>query len=119
MNKTIATAARAMTICVAVTLGFNAAVASAGSPSNDPSVTDASLTYIVSFPDLDLSKIEGAATLYGTVQAGVQPAVRGSTAQLVGEAVPRVRRLALLRELAGIGQTWLTPSASKRAFSPG
>lgn len=97
MNKTIATAARAMTICVAVTLGFNAAVAS----------------------DLDLSKIEGAATLYGTVQAGVQPAVRGSTAQLVGEAVPRVRRLALLRELAGIGQTWLTPSASKRAFSPG
>lgn len=64
MNNTMATAARAMTICIVATLGFNAADASAGSLSNDQSVTDALLKYVVRFPDLDLSKIEGATTLY-------------------------------------------------------
>jgi UrcA family protein len=68
MNKSMATAARALTICIAATLGFNAADASAGSPSNDQSVTDAAPKYVVQFPDLDLSKIEGATTLYARLR---------------------------------------------------
>jgi UrcA family protein len=63
MNKTT-TAARAMTICFAAILGFNAVDASAAGSSNDPSATDGLLKYVVRFHELDLSKIEGVAALY-------------------------------------------------------
>jgi UrcA family protein len=68
MNTIMATAARAITICIAATLGFNAADASAGSLSNDQSVTNASLKYIVQFSDLDLLRIEGATALYARLR---------------------------------------------------
>ena len=64
MNKTMATAARSMTICLAAILGFNAADAADAGLSSDRSTKDGSLKYTVRFPDLDLSKIEGAAALY-------------------------------------------------------
>lgn len=64
MNTIIATAARALTICIAATLAFSAASASAGSPGSDESVTGASHKYVVRFPDLDLSRIEGVTNLY-------------------------------------------------------
>jgi UrcA family protein len=64
MNKTIATTARALTICIAATLGFNAASASAENDSNEKSVTNGYLTYVVRFADLDVSRIEGVKTLY-------------------------------------------------------
>ena len=67
MNKSMATAARAMTICIAATLGYNAAGASTGSLSNDESATNASLTYVVRFADVDLSKIDGAIALYARI----------------------------------------------------
>jgi UrcA family protein len=67
MNTTIANTARALTICIAATLGFSAADASAGTLSNDTSVTDAARKEVVRFPDLDLSRIEGVAKLYGRV----------------------------------------------------
>lgn len=63
MNKTT-TATRAIAICIAATLGFNAAVACAGTVSNDESVTGPSHKYVVRFPDLDLSRIEGVTNLY-------------------------------------------------------
>ena len=65
MNKTIATAVRGLTIGVAATLGFNAANASPQGVSND---TKAPLTYVVRFADLDVSKLEGAKSLYGRLR---------------------------------------------------
>jgi UrcA family protein len=64
MNKTIATAVRGLTISVAATLGINAANASPQGVSHDQSTTTASLTYVVRFADLDVSKLEGAKSLY-------------------------------------------------------
>jgi UrcA family protein len=68
MNKTIAAAARALTICVAATLGFNAANASTDGVSTNQSMTHATLTYVVRFSDLDVSKFEGAKKLYARLR---------------------------------------------------
>jgi UrcA family protein len=54
---------RAITISAAIVLGFSAAAVSAGD-SNNQFVSDGVNSYIVRFPDLDLSKIDGATTLY-------------------------------------------------------
>jgi UrcA family protein len=72
MNKTMTIAARAMTICIAPTLGYNAAVASAVSLSHEQLVTDAPLEYVVRFPDLDISRIEGAAALYARLRGAAR-----------------------------------------------
>jgi UrcA family protein len=66
MNTTITNTARALTICIAATLGFSAADVSAGSLSNDTSVTGVARA-VVRFPDLDLSRIEGVTKLYGRI----------------------------------------------------
>jgi UrcA family protein len=58
-NSTI----RAITISAAMVLGFSAATASAGT-SNSQFVSDGVNQYIVRFPDLDLSKVDGATVLY-------------------------------------------------------
>jgi UrcA family protein len=68
MNKTIATATRALTICVAATFAFNAVNAYANGVANDRSTTNAQLTYTVRFADLDVSKMEGAKTLYARLR---------------------------------------------------
>jgi UrcA family protein len=68
MNTTMVTTARAMTLCIAAALGFNAADASAGSLSRDELVAGPTLKYVVPFQDLDLSKIEGATALYGRLR---------------------------------------------------
>jgi UrcA family protein len=65
MNKTSTTAARALMICAAATLGYSA---SAGSFSNEQPMTNASRTYVVRFQDLDLSKIDGATALYARLR---------------------------------------------------
>jgi UrcA family protein len=62
MNKTIATAARTLTICIAATLAFNAAKASADDVSNAASMEI--YTYTVRFADLNVSTVEGAKRLY-------------------------------------------------------
>jgi UrcA family protein len=66
MNRSMATAARAMTICLAATLGYNTADAS--SISNDESATNASYAYVVRFADVNLSKIDGAIALYARIR---------------------------------------------------
>ena len=64
MNKFMATTARALTISIAAMMAFNAASASTDGVSNVHSMPNEYLTYVVRFPDLDVSKIEGAKTLY-------------------------------------------------------
>jgi UrcA family protein len=64
MNRTMATAARTLTIGMAATLAFNAANASPDDVSNDTSMRNAIRTYTVRFADLNLSTYEGAKRLY-------------------------------------------------------
>jgi UrcA family protein len=64
MNKFMATTARALTISIAATMAFNAASASTDGVSKVQSMANEYLTYVVPFSDLDVSKIEGAKTLY-------------------------------------------------------
>jgi UrcA family protein len=71
MNKSIATA-RALTICVAAALGFNAANASADGVSSNQSMTNGFLTYVVRFSDLDVSKFAGAKILYSRLRHAAQ-----------------------------------------------
>jgi len=68
MNKTVVTTTRALTICLAATLGFNAANASTNGSANDPSMSNAPRTYTVRFADLDISKFEGAKELYARIR---------------------------------------------------
>ena len=72
MHKTMTIAAQAMTICIAPTLGYTAALASAVSLSNDQAVTEAQLQQVVRFPDLDISRIEGAAALYARLRGAAR-----------------------------------------------
>jgi UrcA family protein len=64
MINTIPNIARALTIGIAAILAFNAANASDGGTANVKSATSEYLTYVVRFADLDVSKMEGAKTLY-------------------------------------------------------
>jgi UrcA family protein len=66
MNKTTTRANCAMAITAVITLGFGAINASVAGPS-DQFVSDGVNKYIVRFPDLDLSKIAGAKTLYSRI----------------------------------------------------
>jgi|SRR5271167_1670350 len=68
MNITIATAVTAMTICIAVSVGCGAAAASQGSPANRQLLSDAPLTSVVHFSDLDVSSIEDAKRLYARLR---------------------------------------------------
>jgi UrcA family protein len=68
MDKAIASAVRALSICIAATLVYNAADASAGGYSHDESVTDAPPKRVVHFADLDLSRIEGVTILYARLR---------------------------------------------------
>jgi UrcA family protein len=63
MNNTNTRAIRAITISTAIVLGFSASIASANR-SNSQSVGYGMNQYTVRFADLDLSKLDGAATLY-------------------------------------------------------
>jgi UrcA family protein len=57
----------AITISAAIALGYSAAGVAANTSDNQP-VSDGVNKYVVRFPDLDLSKIDGAATLYGRLR---------------------------------------------------
>jgi UrcA family protein len=63
MNKSMTTTVRGMTIVCAAILGCSAAVASPASAAIDQPAT-----YVVRFADLDLSRIDGAATLYNRIR---------------------------------------------------
>jgi UrcA family protein len=105
MTHTKNHAIRAITLSAAAALGCYAAGASAGS-QNDQFVSDGVNKYIVRFPDLDLSKMEGAAALYvrlqhaaGTVcdslqsrDIGIAAKYRACMQHAVADAVASVNR---------------------------
>jgi UrcA family protein len=113
MNTTMVTAARAITVCIAAALGFNAANASADTLSHDESVAGTSLKYLVRFADLDLSRIEGATALYGrlryaarmvcepiqTQQPGLAEEYRACVDKAIADAVAGVNRPLLTQYL--------------------
>ena len=63
MNNVKFRALRAITISTAIALGLGAAAATAGTSATEYTA-DGVLSYTVRFPDLDLSKADGAAALY-------------------------------------------------------
>jgi UrcA family protein len=63
MNNAKIRTIRAITISAAAALGLGAAGAIAGTPATE-FVADGVISYVVRFPDLDLSKTDGAAVLY-------------------------------------------------------
>jgi UrcA family protein len=85
MTHTKTHAIRAITLSAAAALGFYAAGASAGS-QNDQFVSDGVNKYIVRFPDLDLSKMEGAASLYVRLQHAAEIACNSLQSRGVGIA---------------------------------
>ncbi|HLZ99515.1 MAG TPA: UrcA family protein [Steroidobacteraceae bacterium] len=105
MKTTNTQAIRAVAICTAVALGFSAAGASAAS-SKSQLVSDGVNKYVVRFPDLDLSKIDGAATLYSRLSyaatvvcnslhsrdLGIAARYRACVAQALANAVSNVNR---------------------------
>jgi UrcA family protein len=103
-NSTIQ-AVRTVAICAAVALGFSAAGASAAT-SKIQFVSDGVNKYVVRFPDLDLSRIDGAAALYTRVSyaaaivcnswrsrdLGIAAKYRACVAQAIADAVASVDR---------------------------
>lgn len=63
MNKSMSTTVLGMTLVCAAALGCGAAVAGPAGAA-----IDAPATYVVRFADVDLSSIEGAATLYNRIR---------------------------------------------------
>jgi UrcA family protein len=86
MNTPMVTVARAITICIAATLGFNAAAASAGSLSREELVAGPTLKYAVPFQDLDLTKIEGTIALYGRLRSAARMVCEPIRSQQLGLA---------------------------------
>ena len=103
MNTIITNTARALTICIAATLGFNAADASAGAVW-DASATGAVRQETVPFRDLDLSRIEGVTKLYGRISHAARDvcdqletlrfpeAYRACVNKAIADAVAKVNR---------------------------
>jgi UrcA family protein len=86
MSKSITTSALAMTMCIAATLSYNAAGASAGSPSSGQPATNASHNYVVRFNDVDLSKIDGAVVLYARIREAAGTVCRPLESRQLGFA---------------------------------
>ena len=66
MNKTTTIAVRALTIGLAAVIGCSAAQAS--DVSKDPSATNERYQNVVRYADVDLSRIDGAITVYGRIR---------------------------------------------------
>jgi UrcA family protein len=67
MNNTIVNGIRSLTIGAVISLGFTAVTASAAGLNVDQPVGDGVNKYLVRYPDLDLSKMEGATALYSRI----------------------------------------------------
>jgi UrcA family protein len=103
MNTIITNSARALTICIAVTLCLSAADASAGA-FWDTSVTGAARKEVVPFRDLDLSNMEGVTKLYGRISHAARDvcdsletlwfpqAYRACVDKAIADAVEKVNR---------------------------
>jgi len=108
MNKITA---RTMMISILAAMAYNAANAAVGSSSNDPSVMKDPSKYVVRFSDLDLSRIDGATTLYDRIrraarmvcdpldsrEIGLAEKYRACVDKAVADAVVNVNRPLLSR----------------------
>jgi UrcA family protein len=113
MNTPMVTVARTVTLCIAATLGLNAAAASAGGLSRDELVAGPTLKYVVPFQDLDLTKIEGTTALYGRLryaarmvcepvhsrQLGLAEKYRACVDEAIADAVAKINRPLLTQYL--------------------
>jgi UrcA family protein len=68
MKISIASAVMAMAMCLAATAGSEAGVISQGGPPKNQFLSDAPLTTVVHFSDLDGSSVEGAKRLYARLR---------------------------------------------------
>jgi UrcA family protein len=109
MDKAIASAVRALTICIAATLVYNAADASAGGYSHDESVTEAPKR-VVHFADLDLSRIEGVTALYARLRLAAHIVCRplDSTTLLVDDEHRACMDKAIADAVAGVNRPLLS-----------
>jgi UrcA family protein len=111
MKITIATAVTALAICVAASFGHEAAVASPGGAANNEQWSEAPLTSVVHFSDLNVSNVDGAKRLYARLRRAasevcepLESASAGSAAEhhacvtkVIGDAVANIN-LPLLSE---------------------
>ena len=72
MYTKIATVARGVTACLALTLGGGIAEAHDGYIVRQQGGGDGRLQYVVRYPDLNLSSIEGVSALYGRLRRAAE-----------------------------------------------
>jgi len=84
MNKTTTTAVRAMTIGLAAVIVCSAAQAS--NVSKDPSATNERYQNVVRYSDVDLSRIEGAITVYGRIRQAANAVCESLDSRVLGLA---------------------------------
>ncbi len=80
MNKTTTIALRAVTIGLAAVIGCSAAHAS----SNDQSATKERHQYVVRYADVDLSKIDGAITVYSRIRQAANGVCESLDSRVLG-----------------------------------
>jgi UrcA family protein len=84
MNKTTTIAVRAMTTGLAAVIGCSAAQAS--NVSKDPSATNERYQNVVRYADVDLSRIDGAITVYGRIRQAANAVCESLDSRVLGLA---------------------------------
>jgi UrcA family protein len=82
MNNTTTIAVRAMTIGLAAVIGCSAAHAS--NVSKNESATNEWHQYVVRFADVDLSRIDGAMTVYGRIRQAASAVCESLDSRVLG-----------------------------------
>ena len=84
MNKTTTIAVRALTIGLAAVIGCSAAQAS--NVSRDPSAANERYQNVVRYADVDLSRIDGAITVYGRIRQAANAVCESLDSRVLGLA---------------------------------
>jgi UrcA family protein len=111
MNTTkVTTTTRAMTACIAATLGCYAAETFAGSLTYDQRAAGTPPRYLVQFSDLDLSRMEGATALYRRIRYAARMACDPIQTQQLGlaEKYRACVDQAIANAVAGVNSPLLT-----------
>ena len=84
MNKTTTIVVRALTIGLAAVIGCSAAQAS--NVSKDPSAANERYQNVVRYADVDLSRIDGAITVYGRIRQAANAVCESLDSRVLGLA---------------------------------
>ena len=84
MNKTTTIAVRGLTIGLAAVIGCSAAQAS--NVSKDPSAANERYQNVVRYADVDLSRIDGAITVYGRIRQAANAVCESLDSRVLGLA---------------------------------